>query len=299
MEQVRELERLLKAGVKRNEPMAAHTSWKVGGPADYYVNPGDSTEVAAVIRFCREAGLPLFVFGNGTNLLVREGGLRGVVMKIGSSFHYLHWDNMRVRAGAGCPMTFLARAAVNRGLGGLEFAGGIPGTLGGALVMNAGAFGSYIGSLVREVAVVDYHGAERRLSPAECAFEYRSSRLDGAGIILEALLELQPGDPAEIEGRMERYLQERTRRHPQQPSAGSVFRNPPGRPAGRLIEEAGGKGLRAGGAQVSERHANFIVNLGDATASDILALMEAVRKLVRERFGIDLQPEVRVIGEES
>ncbi len=299
MEQVQELEQLLRAGVKKNEPMALHTSWKVGGPADYYVNPADAREVATVIRFCREQKLPLFVFGNGTNLLVREGGLRGVVMKIGSPFQYLHWEKPLVRVGAGCPMPFLARAAVRRGLEGLEFAGGIPGTLGGALVMNAGAFGSYIGSLVREVAVVNWNGQKRRLSAPECEFGYRSSSLARAGVILEADLELRPGDPAELEGRMEALLGERYRRHPQLPSAGSVFRNPPGRPAGRLIEEAGGKGMRIGGAQVSERHANFIVNLGGATASDIIALLEAVQKLVRERFGVELQPEVRIIGEES
>ncbi len=299
MDRAGKLERLLQAGVKLDEPMALHTSWKAGGPADFYVSPADAAEVAAVIRFCREQELPLFVFGNGTNLLVREGGWRGVMMKIGFPFQYLHRKGSLARAGAGCPMPFLARATARRGLAGLEFAGGIPGSLGGALVMNAGAFGGYVGSLVREVVLVDWNGAEHRLPAAACGFGYRRSSLARAGVVLEATLELQPGNAAELESRVEAFLERRLRRHPRQPSAGSVFRNPPDRPAGRLIEEAGGKGMQIGGARVSERHANFIVNRGGATATDIIALIEAVQKLVRKQFGIELQPEVRIIGEES
>lgn len=300
MEQVEALGRLLREGVKQNESMARHTSWQVGGPARYYVSPAGAGEVGVVIRFCREKRLPLFVFGNGTNLLVREGGWRGVMMKIGAPFQYLHWEEpLLVRTGAGCAMSALARAAASRGLAGLEFAGGIPGSLGGALVMNAGAFGSYIGTLVQEVVLVDWDGVERRLPARACAFGYRRSSLAGAGVILEATLKLERGDPAALESRMEAFLERRLQRHPQQPSAGSVFRNPPDRPAGRLIEEAGGKGMRIGGAQVSECHANFIVNLGDASAGDIIALIGAVQELVQERFGIELQPEVRIIGEES
>lgn len=298
MQLEQELGRRLKAGVKINEPMAGHTSWKVGGPADYYLLPDDTGELAEIVRFSRQKGLPLFVFGNGTNLLVLDGGIRGLVVHIGAPFDYVRREeDGRLRVGAGTPMPFLARTAAHRGLAGLEFAGGIPGTLGGALVMNAGAFGSYIGSLVREVRLVDWDGAICVLGERELEFGYRSSNLAGKGVVVEALLQLGAGDPAALLETVEYYLAERLRRHPRQPSAGSVFRNLPGRPAGRLIEAAGAKGMRIGDAQVSARHANFIVNLGRATAADILALIAAVRRLVKEKFGIDLQTEVRIVGE--
>lgn len=279
--------------------MSLHTSWKVGGAADYFVEPADLEEVASVLCLCSAQELPLFIFGNGTNLLVREGGIRGVVLKIGGSFNYIRWDGAIARAGSGTPVSLLAREAARQGLEGLEFAGGIPGTLGGALVMNAGAFGSYTGNTVETVKVVDFQGRLRLLNREECRFEYRSSCLSRTGVVVEAMLKLKRGDPLLLEQRMESFLSERLSRHPQQPSAGSVFRNPPGRSAGELIEAAGGKGLRSGFAQVSEKHANFILNLGGATASDIIILMTTVQKLVWEKFKIELCPEVRIVGEES
>ena len=294
-----ELGQRLKAGLKKNEPMSLHTSWGVGGHADYYLCPADPAELAEIVRYSNENGLPLFVFGNGTNLLVLDGGIRGLVVHIGTPFNYIYREGDGLRVGAGTPMPFLARAAACQGLAGLEFAGGIPGTLGGALVMNAGAFGCYIGSLVREVRLVDRSGEIRGLGKDELEFGYRSSNLAEKGIIVDAALRLEQGDPAVLQSKVESFLAERLKRHPRLPSAGSVFRNLPENTAGRLIEAAGGKGMRIGGAQVSEQHANFIVNLDRATASDILALITAVRGLVKDKFDIELQTEVRIVGEEK
>ena len=294
-----ELQGLLQARVKRNEPMSLHTSWQVGGPADYFVTPADLSDTREIVRYCNRNKIPLTVIGRGSNLLVKDGGIRGMVLEIGEPFCYLHWEDNRLTSGAGTPMPYLVRTAARKGMAGLEFAGGIPGTLGGALIMNAGAFGSYIGNVVREVTVVRQDGSVATLEREEINFGYRHSSLSEEGIVVEAVLELTKGDPAALERKVDFYLEERRRRHPQLPSAGSVFRNLPGCPAGRLIEAAGGKGLRIGNAQVSEMHANFIVNLGGATAADIYSLIEKVRRLVKEKFDVDLQPEVKVIGEEK
>ena len=229
---------------------------------------------------------------------VREGGIRGLVVQIGPAFSYIRREGRALRAGSGTPMTALARAAAGEGLRGLGFAAGIPGTLGGALVMNAGAFGSYIGALVAEVSLILPEGERARLGPESFIFDYRQSNLGRLGVIVEALLELEQGDREALTEEVEHYFAERRRRHPSLPSAGSVFRNPPGSPAGGLIEAAGGKGLTAGGAAVSGKHANFIVNRGGASARDIEHLIERVREMVREKFGVELQTEVRIVGEE-
>lgn len=293
-----EIGRRLRAGIKKDESMSLHTSWRVGGPADYYLLPADTAELQEIVRFKNRTGLPLFVFGNGTNLLVRDGGIRGLVVQIGEPFNYIRREGKSLRAGSGTPMTCLAQAAAKEGLRGLGFAAGIPGSLGGALVMNAGAFGSYIGALVAEVSVIRPGGEPARLGPEDIVFGYRRSNLSGQGIIVEALLKLEEGDPEALKSEVERYLAERRRRHPSLPSAGSVFRNPPGRPAGRLIEAAGGKGLSMGTARVSEQHANFIVNTGGASARDIETLIKAVQRQVKDKFGVELQTEVRIVGEE-
>ncbi len=289
----------LQTEIKRNEPMSVHTSWKIGGPADYFLTPLNLDELVEVVKFCSQNKVPLTVIGNGSNLLVRDGGIRGLVIDIGEPFNYLHWQRNILAAGAGTSMPYLARAAARKGLSGLEFAGGIPGTLGGALIMNAGAFGRYIGGVVREVTVVRHDGSLSSLNREEIEFGYRNSSLSREGIIVEAVLELVEGDTTELEKKVDFYLSERRRRHPQLPSAGSVFRNLPDHPAGRLIEAAGGKGMRVGAAQVSEKHANFIVNLGGASASDVISLIQRIRQLVQEKFNVDLHPEVRVIGEEK
>ena len=293
-----ELSRILRGGYKKDEPMSLHTSWRVGGPADYYLYPADREELKEIVRLQRRAGLPLFVLGNGTNLLVRDGGIRGLVVHIGEPFNYIRREGVMLRAGAGTPLTLLAQRAAEEGLRGLGFAAGIPGSLGGALVMNAGAFGGYIGPLVAEVVIISPEGEEVRLAPEDIVFGYRQSNLSGRGIIVEALLKLKEGDAEALKEEVACYQAERRRRHPTQPSAGSVFRNPPGNPAGRLVEAAGGKGLSIGAARVSEKHANFIVNMGGASARDIEALIELVCQRVKEKFGVELETEVRIVGEE-
>ncbi len=294
-----ELGSKLKYGIKTGELMSGHTSWMVGGPADYFICPSDLEELVETMSYSSKYELSLYILGNGTNLLVLDGGIRGVVVKIGDAFNYTACENSFLTAGAGTPMPALAKSAGDAGLSGLEFAIGIPGSLGGALIMNAGAFGGYIGEKVNAVKLVDFNGRVNTLHRDELSFGYRNSNLAGKGVIVEASLALACGDPEQISGQMEKYSAERRRRHPHQPSAGSVFRNLPDKPAGRIIEEAGAKGMRIGGAEVSEKHANFIVNTGSASASDILDLIKAVQRLVKDKFAVELQPEVRIIGEES
>ncbi len=287
----------LSAGIKKDEPMSLHTSWRAGGCADYYAVPANRDELLEIVRFADRRGLPLFVLGKGTNLLVRDGGIRGLVVQIGEPFSYIHREGESLRAGSGTLLTSLAHAAVKERLRGLSFAAGIPGSLGGALVMNAGAFGNYMGALVQEVTMIRPGGDLFCLRRENIVFSYRESNLSGQGIIVEALLKLEEGDGESLQREVDHFFAERRRRHPSLPNAGSVFRNPPGNPAGGLIEAAGCKGLSAGTARVSEKHANFIVNEGGASAGDIETLIEAVRRKVKERFGIELQTEVRVIGE--
>jgi len=285
-------------GIRVNEPMADHTSWQVGGPADYYVCPVGLDELVEILSVCCEARMPHLVIGNGTNLLVLDGGIRGLVINIGPSFSYVKPAGEKLIAGAGTPMTLLAFTAAEESLSGLEFTVGIPGSLGGAVIMNAGAFGGYIGDKVGLVRLVNLEGKLVELSRNELQFGYRTSNLLGKGVVYEAELELTRGEQAETKKMIDFFLAERKRRHPNLPSAGSVFRNLPDQPAGQIIERAGAKGLKVGGAEVSTQHANFIVNTGKATAAEVLQLIKTVQELVREKFGLELKPEVRIVGEE-
>jgi UDP-N-acetylmuramate dehydrogenase len=280
--------------------MEQFTTWRIGGPADLLLIPRDEDDVAAALEFTGRYCLPLTVIGNGSNLLVGDAGIRGLVLKIGGGLQELDIQGNEITAGAGVFLPALARAACRESLGGLEFAGGIPASLGGALIMNAGAFGQFIGSSVSRVETIDYDGVRRTWKAPELTFEYRHSTLQPERlIILKARLELQEAEQKEIQERLESFLTYRSSQHPLDlPSAGSVFRNPPGEPAGRLIEMAGLKGFQVGDAQVSAKHANFIVNLGHASAAQVKELMEIVRDRVAARFGIDLIAEVRVVGEE-
>jgi UDP-N-acetylmuramate dehydrogenase len=280
--------------------MEQFTTWRIGGPADLLLIPRVEADVTAGLEFAGRHGLPLTVIGNGSNLLVSDAGIRGLVLKIGGGLQEFCIDGKEITAGAGMFLPALARAAGRESLSGLEFAGGIPASLGGALIMNAGAFGQFIGSSVSEVETIDFSGARRAWKATELTFDYRYSALQPERlIILKARLELQDAEQKEIQERLEAYLTYRSSQHPLDlPSAGSVFRNPPGQPAGRLIEMAGLKGCQVGDAQVSTKHANFIVNLGHASATQVKQLMEIVRDRVAARFGIDLIAEVRVVGEE-
>jgi UDP-N-acetylmuramate dehydrogenase len=294
-----ELRQNLKNGVKTDEPMSLHTTWQVGGTADYFLCPVDSRELTEIVKLSKKYNQPIQVVGNGSNLLVLDGGIRGLVVYIGDAFCYINRTGKGLLAGAGTPMTMLAKTAAQYSLSGIEFAVGIPGSLGGAVIMNAGAFGGYIGDSVNSVSLVSMKGQIVKLSHEQISFGYRTSSLVGMGIVFEISFNLNHGDPTESNKQMEYFLAERRRRHPSLPSCGSVFRNLPGQPAGQIIEQAGAKGLRIGGAEVSTQHANFIVNTGSATASDILQLIKAVQNMVKEKFACELHPEVKIIGEEG
>lgn len=283
-----------------DESMARHTSFRVGGPADALIYPENAAEIAAVVLWCAQQDIPWIVIGNGTNLLVRDGGIRGVVLKLSERMHGIAVEQNRLTAQAGASLTAAARAALAASLTGLEFASGIPGSVGGAVVMNAGAYGGAMEQVVRRVEVMDPDGAVRWLDGVEMRFGYRHSRCAQERLtVLAAEMELNPGDADLIEARMRELAAQRREKQPLNlPSAGSTFKRPEGHFAGKLIEEAGLKGERVGGAQISELHAGFIVNMGGATAADILALMQRVADAVERRTGIRMEPEVRILGED-
>jgi UDP-N-acetylmuramate dehydrogenase len=284
-------------GVQRDHPLAPHTTYRIGGPADFYLEAADG--FGALVRGCREHGLALTLLGNGSNLLIADAGIAGLVVRPTDSSITVR-DGV-VRAGAGARMVKVAQAAEAAGLTGFEWALGIPGMVGGSVHNNAGCFGSDIASTAGEVIGVTATGEPAAWSNAECAFAYRTSALrHGAlegGVVTAAAFTLAPGDPAAIRARM---LEIQEARHRTQPvsgrSTGSVFKNPPGDFAGRLVEAGGLKGHRLGGAMVSKEHANFIVNTGHATAADVAALVGLVQKTVAERFGVRLEPEIQVLG---
>jgi UDP-N-acetylmuramate dehydrogenase len=281
--------------------MQQFTTWHIGGPADLLLIPKVVEDVILATEFARRHRLPLTVIGNGSNLLVQDAGIRGLVLKIGGGLQDVQIRDNEITAGAGVSLPALARTAGRSGLSGLEFAGGIPASLGGSLIMNAGAFEQSIGSGIRSVETIDFNGVRRVWRASELVFDYRQSTLQSEElIILNARLELQKAERQKVLERLESYVAYRGSHHPlDRPSAGSVFRNPPGQVAGQLIEMAGLRGFKVGDAQVSIKHANFIVNLGNATAAQVRELMEIIRDRVRSRFGIDLIAEVRVIGEEK
>ncbi|MDR7517852.1 MAG: UDP-N-acetylmuramate dehydrogenase [Armatimonadota bacterium] len=290
--------RALCRDVRENEPLARHVSFRIGGPADVLAVPRSVRELRAVVRWLFDAGLPFVVLGQGSNVLIADAGIRAVVLKIGKGLDGVAFDGDRVTAQAGAGLPFLARAAAARGLAGLEFAAGIPASVGGAVVMNAGAHGHAMAEVVRSVRVLQPDG-ERVLAVAELAYGYRTSALQRqVGVVVEATLQLRQGDPAAVRELTDRWLAQRAATQPLgPPSSGCVFRNPPGDHAGRLIDLAGGKGLQVGGARVSEVHANYILNTGAATAADVLALMRQVSGLVMEKFRVRLEPEIKLVGE--
>lgn len=288
------------ARLKLNEPMKHYTSFKIGGPADILVFPASLEEIRFVAATCRQFAVPLTIIGRGSNLLVRDKGIRGGVIKLDGNLAYIKREGSQVIAGAGVFLKELAEQTAAWGLAGLEFAVGIHGTLGGAIVMNAGAYTGEIKDVVSRVTVIDKDGDIHNFSREEIEFGYRSSPFQtGEYIVAEAELRLTPDEPEAIIARIKDMTARRESRQPlEYPSAGSTFKRPPGYFAGTLIEQTGLKGLRHGGAKVSEKHAGFIVNAGGATAADVLALIKEVQRRVKEKFNVELQPEVRVIGEE-
>jgi len=299
-----ELEELFPGKVKFQADMRQFTTLKVGGPSDALVEPSSPAEVDKLMAWCKKNEVPWLVVGRGSNLVVRDGGIRGVVMRVGRAMAGLQAQEskelVRLRVQAGCPVSRLLREAVRRGWDGLGFMTGIPGYLGGAVAMNAGSSETGMDSVVEELEWFDPEAGVVRLSRQELNFNYRSLSLPKGGVILEVTLALRPGETQRVREAVRMQMRKRKAAQPLgKPSAGSVFKNPPGDFAGRLIEKAGLKGLSRGGAVVSERHANFILNMGGARASDVLGLMEEIQKRVLEQSGVPLEPEVRIVGEDG
>lgn len=295
-----ELMHLLPGQVRPHEPMKLHTTWRIGGPADIFVEPDGVASLARALTFARNKNLPVTIIGNGSNLLVKDGGIRGLVIKIGNAFSWLRIQENRLIAGAGTRLASFTGAAKEAGIGGFEFLAGIPGTVGGAVVMNAGAFGRAIGDFCETVRLMEETGRLTEQPGAALGFGYRKSNLQGKRlIVLEATFKGTPREPGAIQAESEELFNRRKKTQPfGYPSAGSVFQNPPGTSAGYLIEQAGAKGMRSGDAIVSPAHANFIVNLGNATARDVLTLIEQVKIHVWRKYAIELQPEVQILGED-
>ena len=285
--------------IRRDEPMAKHTTLRVGGPADVYVEPASETDLAAILKFCSERGVKFFILGRGSNLLVRDGGFRGVVICLAHpEFSKVEIDGERLRCGAGARLKNVAVEARRNGLCGLEFLEGIPGSIGGALRMNAGAMGSATFDAVESVRLMDFDGNVRELSPAEMAIDYRGCATLKNHVALGAVLRGKPDSVESIAQRMSAFSQKRWSSQPAAPSAGCMFKNPATIPAGKLIDELGLKGTRVGGARISQEHGNFLVNDGNATAADVLELIGILQAKAKAERGIDLHIEVEIIGEE-
>jgi UDP-N-acetylmuramate dehydrogenase len=291
------LQRLFPAA-KFDEPLKRYTAWKIGGPADALLEPKGADELIEAVQRAREHGVPVTVLGGGTNVLVRDGGVRGLTIRLAKSLTGVRIEDRSVTAEAGILYPALANATAGRGLAGLEFATGIPGTVGGAVYMNAGAYGGETRDVL-DWADVFRDGKVVRMRNADLEFSYRRSVLHDHPdwVVLRAGYTLEPGDPAELKARIKEFRAQRMNGSPNRPSCGSTFKRPPGDFPGRVIEEAGLKGTRVGQIEVSPVHANYLVNLGGGTAKDALELIGLVKEKVRERLGIELEPEVRVVGE--
>ena len=282
-----------------DEPMSQHTSFRIGGPADLFLMPESTEQLMAVLGVCREEKIPFFILGNGSNLLVSDTGFRGAVIQIGRKMGEITVDGSCIRAGAGALLSGIAAQARNASLTGMEFAGGIPGSLGGAVVMNAGAYGGEMKDILREAEVITPEGEQKILPVSELALGYRTSIIkEREYIVTGAVLQLSPGDREEIRMTMRDLQQRRTDKQPlEYPSAGSTFKRPEGYFAGKLIADAGLRGYQVGGARVSDKHCGFVINAGGATAADVVKLMEDVQEEVAAKFGVRLEPEVKFLGE--
>lgn len=282
-----------------DEPMRCHTTFKIGGAADIFAMPESEDEVRGIAELCRKSGIPYMIMGNGSNMLVSDKGIRGAVIQIGKNMSSCSIDGEKVYAQAGILMSALANAVLNEELTGFETLSGIPGTLGGGIYMNAGAYGGELSSVVEAVTYLDENGEVITQSADKLGFGYRKSIFqNGKLTVLSCVLHLKKGSRDEILEAMKDYNHRRSSKQPlSMPSAGSTFKRPEGYFAGKLIQDSGLMGFSIGGAQVSEKHAGFIVNKGGATARDVLDLIEYVQKTVYDKFSVHLEPEVRLIGE--
>ena len=284
--------------VLTEEPMSRHTSFQIGGPADLFVQPATGEEVREAIRLAKKVQVPFFVVGNGSNLLVSDDGFRGMILQIGRNLQEITVEGNEIHAEAGALLSRVARTALEHGLTGMEFAAGIPGSLGGAVAMNAGAYGGEMKDILTEVEVLTPEGERKVLTLEELELAYRHSCIfEKNYIVLSAHLHLGEGDKDAIRNRMDELARARREKQPLEfPSAGSTFKRPEGYFAGKLIQDAGLKGYTVGGAQVSEKHSGFVVNCGGATAEEVLFLIRQVQKKVKDQFGVTMEPEVRMVG---
>ena len=282
-----------------DEPMKQHTTFKIGGPADYFLVPESGEEAGEIIKICKQTDIPYFILGNGSNLLVGDGGYRGVVIQIYRNMSAVTTEGTIITAQAGALLSSVAAVAKNASLTGFEFAGGIPGTVGGAAVMNAGAYGGEMKDVLVEVTVMDADGNIFTIPAEKLELGYRTSIIKKAGyIVLEAKIRLEEGNQEAIRERMKELTIQRTTKQPLEfPSAGSTFKRPEGYFAGKLVMDSGLRGYQVGGARVSEKHCGFVINAGGATAKDVRTLMENVRDIVYKKYGVTLEPEVKFLGE--
>ena len=285
--------------VLTDEPMKKHTTFHIGGNADYFVMPNKASEVAEVVKLCKEEGIPFYVLGNGSNLLVSDKGYRGVIIQIYKEMNDIRVEGTIVTAQAGALLSKIGSVALADSLTGFEFAAGIPGTVGGAVVMNAGAYGGEMKDILLSVTVLTPDGAVLTLYNKELELGYRTSIIAKKDyIVLEAKYKLERGEKDVIREKMDELKVKRVTKQPlEMPSAGSTFKRPEGYFAGKLIQDAGLRGFQVGGAQVSEKHCGFVVNTGDATAADVMSLIEQVAEKVKQEFGVQLEPEVKTLGE--
>jgi len=286
--------------VLKDEPLKNHTYFKIGGPAAILAEPEDTEDLKTVLKLVKKHGIDCFIIGNGTNLLVSDEGFKGAIVKIGDKFNYFERNENKVTAGAGVLLSTLAKFIAKEGLAGFEFASGIPGCLGGAVYMNAGAYGGEMKQVVKSVKCIDFDGNIREFSNEDMEFTYRHTKItDSEYIVIEAELELEYGDKDEIMSVIKDLNEKRTSKQPLNlPSAGSTFKRPVSGYASKLIEDAGLKGLRYKGAMVSDKHSGFIVNCDNACCNDVLDLMRIVISTVYDKFGIRLEPEIKILGTE-
>ena len=283
-----------------NEPMKNHTSFKIGGPADVVIIPKDENQIVEAITLLRENNINFFIMGNGTNLLVKDGGLRCAVIKINEGLNKVHIGDNKIYCEAGALLTAVSKGVARKNLTGMEFANGIPGTIGGAVTMNAGAYGGEMKDIISKVRAIDKDNNIKEYSNSEMNFRYRGSRVtDEDLIVLSVELELESGDPVKIEEVMSDLTYKRTSKQPLElPSGGSTFKRPVGYFAGKLIEDSGLRGLRHGGAQISEKHCGFVVNVENASCKNVLELIQIVQKTVRDNYDVELETEIKLIGED-
>ena len=285
--------------IKYDEPLKNHTSLRIGGPADVFCSPGNIEDLKKVVSISKKYNIPFWVIGNGTNLLILDNGIKGLVINLNKGFKKIEFSDKIVKVGAGVSLVYLSKIALNRELSGLEFACNIPGTLGGAIINNAGFKGNFVADVVQNVTFLTGENKIEKASKSNLNFNYRESNLkDKSVIILEATMLLKKGNKEEIESKIKENIKIRENKQPlHKLNAGSIFKNPSGYYAGELVEKVGAKGLSRGKAEVSLKHANFIINNGGALAGDILYLIEEIEKRVKKNFGIKLEREIEILGE--